>query len=142
MLDARDACSGASGRYVTWRHSRVFCSIVATRNGGHVNPQLYLDYGKLKNAYGEEVAKKVIRFRLAHFSEMKRVSEEEDILKETQCREVEHCEVYFDQELFDSAKKNFEIFRADLAKEATDIQGYDSKDGIEVCHMSWGKTSL
>lgn len=47
------------------------------------------------------MAKKIIKFRLSHSPEMKRVSEEENILDEMQCRAVEHSEVYYVREQFD-----------------------------------------
>jgi hypothetical protein len=75
--------------------------LIFYRNGGHVNPPLYVDDAKLKRNYGQEMAKKIIKFRLSHFPEMKRVSEEENILDEMQCRAVEHSEVYYVREQFD-----------------------------------------
>lgn len=106
-----------------------------SRNGGHVNPELFLDYAKLKENHGKEMAMKVIRFRLAHLSEMKKVSIEEGILEETQLRVVEHCDVYYDQELFDSAKIALEDFRTDMPDEARDVQleVHESKEDMEVC---------
>jgi hypothetical protein len=98
---------------------------------------LYTEYEKLKKDFGQEMAKKVIKFRLSHFPEMERVSEEEGILEETQCRAVEHCDVYYVREQFESAKKSFEAFRADLPEEAVGIEVYESKEAIEVCCMSW-----
>jgi hypothetical protein len=120
-------------RYFTL--SRGLPQLNVYRNGGHVNPQLYVEYAKLKKNYGQEMAKKIIKFRLSHFSEMKRVSEEEGILEETQCRAVEHCDVYYVRKQFKSAMKSFEVFKADLPEEAAGIQVYESKEAIEVCHV-------
>jgi hypothetical protein len=113
---------------VSWHHP----PFIASRNGGHVNPQLYSEYGKLKKDYGKEMAKKMIRFRLSHLPELKRVSEEEGILEDTQCREVEHCDVYYDRKLFESTKKKIEVYRKDMPEEAAEVQIYESKEGIEV----------
>ena len=104
-----------------------------SRNGGHITPELHLNYAMLKKNYGKEMAKKVIKFRLSHVSKMKKVSEEEEIFGETQFRVVEHCDVYYDQNLFDSAKIALEDFGADMPDEALDLQIYESKDCIEVC---------
>ncbi|KAK7000892.1 FAD dependent oxidoreductase-domain-containing protein [Favolaschia claudopus] len=72
MLEARDTCSGATGR-----------------NGGHITPVLYHDYPVVRKRLGPEMAKRVIEFRLAHLSALIQVCEEEDILEDSQCREVE-----------------------------------------------------
>lgn len=102
------------------------------RNGGHINPPLYTEYKQLKEVYGGPMAKKIIKFRMDHFSELKAVSEEEGILHYTQCREVEHCDVYYDQELFTSAKEKYEIYKTDLPEEAAEYQLHESKEAIKV----------
>lgn len=79
------------------------------------------------------MAKKIIRFRTSHFAELKRVSEEEGILENTQCREVEHCDVYYDPEAFESAKEKLKAFKADMPEEAANAQVHDSAGAIEVC---------
>jgi hypothetical protein len=112
--------------------SHNFSHYPSRRNGGHVNPELYLEYGKLKKNYGEQMAKRLIRFRSSHFAELKRVSEEEGILEQTQCRDVEHCDVYYDPEIFDSAKKKLEVYKTDMATEADAFQVHNSQEAIEV----------
>ncbi|KAF7370571.1 FAD-dependent protein [Mycena sanguinolenta] len=74
MLEARDACSGATGR-----------------NGGHITPPLFHDYLRIKEEVGVDMAKAIIRFRLAHLAELLRVAEEDEILEDSQCREVDTC---------------------------------------------------
>jgi hypothetical protein len=49
---------------------------------------LYHDYLSLKCDHGQVVVQKVIKFRLAHFQELRRVAEEEGILPETRWYEV------------------------------------------------------
>lgn len=78
------------------------------------------------------MAKKLIRFRLRHFAELKRISEEEGILEQTQCREVEHCDVYYDPETFDSAKKRLQVYKTDMATEAAGFQVHNSQEAMEV----------
>ncbi|KAJ7224213.1 hypothetical protein GGX14DRAFT_424682 [Mycena pura] len=93
MLEARDACSGATGR-----------------NGGHITPDLYHDYGDLKEAYGTESAQAIIRFRLSHLDELIQVSKDEELLEDGQCRKVETFDVFFDQESFRTASRNLAIY--------------------------------
>lgn len=78
------------------------------------------------------MAKKLIRFRLSHFAELKRVSEEEGILEQTQCREVEHCDVYYDTKSFNSAKKKLGVYKADMGMEAANFQVHGSRDACKV----------
>ncbi|KAL1747069.1 FAD dependent oxidoreductase [Schizophyllum fasciatum] len=87
MLDARAICSGATAR-----------------NGGHITPYLYHDYKSLKTEFGAEIAKNIIRFRLAHLAEFLKVADEEDLLEGSQCREVQTYDVFFDRALFNEAK--------------------------------------
>ncbi|KAJ7504389.1 nucleotide-binding domain-containing protein [Mycena galericulata] len=100
MLEARDACSGATAR-----------------NGGHISPLLYHDYFALKKEHGVEMAKSIIKFRLAHLSELIQVSKEEDIIADSQCREVETFDVFFEEEIFDSAVRNLSLYLNDLPEQ-------------------------
>ncbi|KAJ7668313.1 FAD dependent oxidoreductase [Mycena rosella] len=97
MLEARDACSGATAR-----------------NGGHITPLQYHDYVALKQEHGADMAKSIIKFRLTHLEELIRVSKEEDILADSQCREVETFDVFFDPETYDSAIQNLKEFLDDM----------------------------
>ncbi|KAF7356564.1 Fad dependent [Mycena venus] len=100
MLEARDACSGATAR-----------------NGGHITPLLFHDYLTLKKQFGAERAKSIIRFRLAHLAELIRVSKEEDILADSQCREVETFDVFFEQEAFDLAVQNLNAYLDEMPEQ-------------------------
>ncbi|KAJ6505897.1 nucleotide-binding domain-containing protein [Mycena vitilis] len=74
MLEARDVCSGATGR-----------------NGGHVSPNTYQDYAELEAKYGERTAQAIIRFQ-------------ENLLSESQTREVEQFDVFLRDTLYQRAK--------------------------------------
>ncbi|KAJ6610226.1 FAD dependent oxidoreductase [Mycena sp. CBHHK59/15] len=100
MLEARDVCSGASAR-----------------NGGHITPPLYHDHPALKERHGLPMAKSMIRFRLAHLAELIRVANEENILADSQCREVETFDVFFDQETFAVAAKNLDVYLNDFPEQ-------------------------
>ncbi|KAJ7088376.1 hypothetical protein B0H15DRAFT_1022408 [Mycena belliarum] len=63
MLEARDVCSGATGR-----------------NGGHVSPNTYQEYAQLGRKYGARAAQAIVRFRLAHLPALLSAAEEEDLL--------------------------------------------------------------
>ncbi|KAJ7247630.1 FAD dependent oxidoreductase [Mycena haematopus] len=100
MLEARDTCSGATGR-----------------NGGHITPPLFHDYFALKKDLGAEMAKSIIQFRLAHLAELLRVAEEDGILADSQCREVETFDVFFEQETFDSAVQSLNMYLDEMPEQ-------------------------
>ncbi|KAI0042203.1 hypothetical protein FA95DRAFT_1638074 [Auriscalpium vulgare] len=81
MLEARETCSGATGR-----------------NGGHVNPPLFHDYAELKEEHGIDAARMILRFRLAHLGELQRVAEEEGATAFSQTRAVESFDVHFESQ--------------------------------------------
>ncbi|KAJ7660864.1 FAD dependent oxidoreductase-domain-containing protein [Mycena polygramma] len=87
MLEARDVCSGATGR-----------------NGGHVSPNTYQDYAELEARYGERAAQAIIRFRLAHLPALLAVAKNENLLFESQTREVEQFDVFLRGTLYQRAK--------------------------------------
>ncbi|KIJ53075.1 hypothetical protein M422DRAFT_775811 [Sphaerobolus stellatus SS14] len=100
MLEARDACSGATGR-----------------NGGHINAPCYHDYSELKKNLGKEAAQNIIRFRLAHVKSLISIAEDEQILESSQCRHVDFIDVYFGKELFEGVKKKLALYCADFSPE-------------------------
>ncbi|EGO19425.1 hypothetical protein SERLADRAFT_453397 [Serpula lacrymans var. lacrymans S7.9] len=119
MLEARDACSGATGR-----------------NGGHINPPLYHDYTTLKGDYGEDTAKMIMRFRLSHLAEMKRAAAEEHLTEECQIREVETIDVFYDRTLFEEAKEKLNRYKTDMPVEASSYRSYEAAEGIQNFHLS------
>ncbi|EGO00875.1 hypothetical protein SERLA73DRAFT_178847, partial [Serpula lacrymans var. lacrymans S7.3] len=119
MLEARDVCSGATGR-----------------NGGHISPPLYHDYITLKEEHGEDNAKKMIKFRLAHVEELGHVAEEEDILKESQWRGVETVDVFYDQNMFDEAKSKLQVFREAMPVESEHYRALESEDAKKTFKLA------
>ncbi|KAK0440839.1 FAD dependent oxidoreductase [Armillaria borealis] len=111
MLEARDACSGATAR-----------------NGGHITPPLYHDYLELKKKHGAEAAKQIIQFRLSHLDELISVAEEEGLTEESQCRKVDTYDVYFDKDVFEGAKEKLGALLGGAA-EREGWLGYDGRAG-------------
>ena len=103
------------------------------RNGGHISPPLYHDYSSLKRNHGQGVAQKIIKFRLAHLQELRHVAEEEGILPESQWREVETVDVFYNSELFKKAKTKLQRYKADLPFDAEHHHVYEAEKAIEVC---------
>ncbi|THV01232.1 FAD dependent oxidoreductase [Dendrothele bispora CBS 962.96] len=100
MLDARDACYGATGR-----------------NGGHVSPILYPEYPTLKKKLGVEEAKTIIRFRRAHIEEYLKVSKEEGLDVDSQIRRVQTYDVFFDKGLLDEMKERLAVYLEEIPEE-------------------------
>ncbi|KAK0207927.1 hypothetical protein DFS33DRAFT_1458941 [Desarmillaria ectypa] len=100
MLEARDACSGATAR-----------------NGGHITPPLYHDYLDLKKKYGAEAANEIIKFRLCHLDELISVAKEESLTEESQCRKVDTYDVFFDKKVFEAAKEKLSRYLEELPSE-------------------------
>ncbi|KAI0344212.1 FAD dependent oxidoreductase [Trametopsis cervina] len=118
VLEAREVCSGATGR-----------------NGGHINPPLSQDWEETKKQYGEDGAKTLIRFRLAHIRELQAIASAEDILKQSQVRTTEHLEVYYTQDAFDEAVRDLNAWKADMPDEAEGFLAY-GVDAIQKFELS------
>ncbi|KAJ7328488.1 nucleotide-binding domain-containing protein [Mycena albidolilacea] len=91
MLEARDVCSGATGR-----------------NGGHISPNTYQDYSEVAAKYGPSAAQAIMRFRLAHLSALLEVATEEDLLRESQARRVDQFDAYLQDKVYQRAKNALE----------------------------------
>ncbi|KFY87908.1 hypothetical protein V500_06694 [Pseudogymnoascus sp. VKM F-4518 (FW-2643)] len=100
VLDARDVCSGATGR-----------------NGGHVNEVGWEEYGDLVTRYGREEAKKITRFRMSHVDELMRVVSEEGLGEECGMRVVESTCVFFGEKGWERGKAAVEGFKEDFGDE-------------------------
>ncbi|KAI0027001.1 FAD dependent oxidoreductase [Vararia minispora EC-137] len=111
MLEARTTCSGATGR-----------------NGGHINPPLYTDYVQLKEEFGRDMAKRIIRWRLSHLYELQRVAFEEGALEFCQIREVDCLDVYYSKEEYAKAKELLAAWREDMPEEAQKVYSVDDKE--------------
>ncbi|KAF8126969.1 FAD dependent oxidoreductase [Boletus edulis] len=114
MLEARDVCSGATGR-----------------NGGHITPSLYQDFEILRQDHGDAAAHKIIKFRLAHLHELRRAAEEEGVFEQSQWRQVETVDAFFNRDLFAKAKAQVQAYQQALPSEASYYRVYESPEAIE-----------
>ncbi|KAI0038501.1 DAO-domain-containing protein, partial [Auriscalpium vulgare] len=119
MLEARETCSGATGR-----------------NGGHVNPPLFHDYAELKEEHGIDAARMILRFRLAHLGELQRVAEEEGATAFSQIRDVESFDVHFEPERYEEGKAALEMWRTDMPEEAREVYAVDGEDAAKRFRLS------
>ena len=114
MLEARDICSGATGR-----------------NGGHIleNADEYADFA---DEFGEDAARKILRFRLAHLREMLSVAEELGLTEVAQARKVQFLSAYFGDENWRSAKERLRRFKKGMPEESEEWIAYERDSIPEV----------
>ncbi|OCH94234.1 FAD dependent oxidoreductase [Obba rivulosa] len=114
MLEARDACSGATGR-----------------NGGHINPPLYHDYRELVEAHGAARAATLVRFRLAHMAELARVARDEGLAEHAEIRQTEHLEVHMTEESWEEAKAGVKAWKEGMPQEAATCEVWEGAEARE-----------
>ena len=56
----------------------------------------------------------------------------EDILKESQVRDTEHLEVFFERDAFAEAKQGLEAWKADMPDESQGFDAYEGNEAIKV----------
>ena len=102
------------------------------RNGGHISPPLYSDFAILQQDHGDAAAQKMIKFRLAHIQELRRAAEEEGVLEQSQWRQVETVDAFFNRELFAKATAKVQGYHQALPSEAPHYRVYESAEAIQV----------
>uniref|UniRef100_A0A093V3I1 Gamma-glutamylputrescine oxidoreductase n=1 Tax=Talaromyces marneffei PM1 TaxID=1077442 RepID=A0A093V3I1_TALMA len=102
ILEARSLTSGATGR-----------------NGGHCKEDPYDDYEDLKELYGKEGAKRVVKFRLAQLDALVKLVEElgEDAKKVSCLRRVDGLDAFYDEDAWERVKKKVEDYLEDFPEE-------------------------
>jgi glycine/D-amino acid oxidase-like deaminating enzyme len=118
LLEAREACSGATGR-----------------NGGHLRPDLTGAPGRLVERYGAEAAAAVARFELDNLAAISRLIHDEGI--DCDFVETSSFEVFTTREQVTAARKRFKMLQAE--KVFTDLlaavqfhEGEDTPDRTGV----------
>uniref|UniRef100_A0ABR3W3R8 FAD dependent oxidoreductase domain-containing protein n=1 Tax=Phialemonium thermophilum TaxID=223376 RepID=A0ABR3W3R8_9PEZI len=119
VLEARDACSGATGR-----------------NGGHVI-ETGVDYLDLKHAFGQDAATQIVRFRLSHLPALLAVAASVPGLRErSQLRQVEFVTAYYDQTAYEHALASLAEFKADMPAESREFRSHSQDVLKEKFHLS------
>lgn len=107
MLEARDICSGATGR-----------------NGGHIL-ETAEEFAELEQEHGTDAARKILRFRLAHLREFLAVANEYGLTETAQARRVEFLSVYFEKKGWREARARFRRLREGLPEETQEWRVYE-----------------
>jgi hypothetical protein len=82
-----------------------------------------------------DTAKKIMRFRLSHFPELLAVAAEEGLLEDSQCRQVEAFDVFYDAGRFKEAKSQLAVYQRDLPVESAEYKSYEGSDEMRVSHL-------
>lgn len=99
VLEARDFCSGATGR-----------------NGGHIL-ETADDFGHLETTHGTEAAIKLTNFRLSQRGALLETARKLGIIGECQARNVEFVGAFFDEEEWRDAKARVQRLKSVMPKE-------------------------
>lgn len=114
MLEARDICSGATGR-----------------NGGHIL-ETADEYAELADLLGEKAARKILRFRLAHLREILNAAEEMGLTEEVQARKVQFLSAYFGDGPWKAALERFRRFKEGMPEESAEWAAFEGDSIPEV----------
>jgi hypothetical protein len=110
ILEARDICSGATGR-----------------NGGHIL-ETAEEFSSLEEQFGLEEAKKIMKFKLSHLNELLKVAEEYGLTESVQARRVQFLSAYFDQETWMEGKKSIERFKLCMQQDSVEWRSFEGEN--------------
>lgn len=117
LLEARDICSGATGR-----------------NGGHCL-ETAEEYLELKETRGKESAQKIVGFRMKHLDALMKTAELYGIVDEAQIRRVQFLSAHFDEESWKYSKSSIEAFKDDMPEEHVRL-GLEVLEGQDEMNVS------
>ena len=117
LLEARDLCSGATGR-----------------NGGHIL-ETADEFEDFEVTYGLDAAVKITRFRLSQRAALLEVASKLGISDECQARNVEFVGAYFDEEAWQDAKVRVQRLKSALPKETEEWKIVDREEIPKVSFL-------
>lgn len=121
VLEARDICSGATGR-----------------NGGHVKVAPYEAFEALERKFGGERAVALTRFQLRHSECLREVCESEGY-EGVECRGVETVDLFLDDEVFEGACRVVERMKTLLPE--CEVKVFQAAEAREVSLLMWSAYS-
>ncbi|PVH72026.1 nucleotide-binding domain-containing protein [Cadophora sp. DSE1049] len=113
MFDARQACSGATGR-----------------NGGHIRPSSYSEYDDDKKAVGMAEAAKIVRLRVAHVDALISAANElDDAGREaSEARSVDSIDAFFDDAGYAGAVQQMQVLKAEVPEVGAEWTAWPKDD--------------
>lgn len=131
ILDARQICSGATGRNGLYIVSSITWTIPDVNLGGHLRPDLYGNIPKFIERHGIEAGAEVANFELAHIPALKKLMADEDIdcdFNLTRCMNV-----YLNEADGEMARQKYEALVAQGLEYTTDIHYTSQTSAEKVC---------
>ncbi|KAK8092501.1 hypothetical protein PG999_014700 [Apiospora kogelbergensis] len=120
MIEARRACSGATGR-----------------NGGHIRPSSYDEYESARRVTTREQAAKITRFRARHVDALLRAAARLPALqrKAASVRPVDSLDVYFEEAAWARAVRQWETLREELPEIGSEWDVLQREEAARVSLM-------
>jgi hypothetical protein len=117
MLEARQACSGATGR-----------------NGGHIKCTPHDSFCEYKERFGPGRARALVDFQTSHLPILVDLAKQEkwDL---AEAREVETLDAFYDEKVWIENKHKVEEFRQGMPKEARDTVIWEKEEAQAVCSI-------
>lgn len=117
MLEARQACSGATGR-----------------NGGQIRPSSYLEYGDLKGDVSDSEAVKITKFGAAHVEAILSAADQlpEEGRLAAEARYVDSIDAFFDNEQWTSAIHQLETLKREMPELGREFKHFNETDARRV----------
>jgi glycine/D-amino acid oxidase-like deaminating enzyme len=117
MLEARQACSGATGR-----------------NGGHIRPSPYAEYAAAKNIFSNKEAAKITSLRVAHVEALISAAGElpEDGYLAAEARSVDSIDAFFDHEQWSSVKEQLETLKREVPELGRHLAKFGGQEARNV----------
>ncbi|VUC29997.1 unnamed protein product [Clonostachys rosea] len=123
MVEAREACSGATAR-----------------NGGHVKPIVYFAYGRQERIYGHEVANQIAEFQLSHVLAVKDLVEKENI--DCDFHLTRAVDVFTDQAYADKITAIFNTMKSRGASVLRQVEYVGPKDAEQISGVKGAKCAF
>jgi glycine/D-amino acid oxidase-like deaminating enzyme len=113
MVDAREICSGATGR-----------------NGGHIKFAPYGAYPRWRERFGRTIARELVRFRLAHLDALTALADTlgPETVKHAEIRRVRTLDVFFERDVFEQARAGLRIFLEDFPELASEWEVWEGEE--------------
>ncbi|KAF4994616.1 hypothetical protein FGRMN_5661 [Fusarium graminum] len=117
MLEARQACSGATGR-----------------NGGHIRPAPYEEYAQAKEIFSNREAAKITTLRVAHVEALISAAAElpEDGFLAAEARVVDSIDAFFDDEQWSSAKEQLRTLKREVPRLGKYLKKFEGQEARNI----------
>lgn len=117
ILEARELCSGATGR-----------------NGGHIKCTPHDAYAMARKSLGVQDAKKVVEFQMRHLDLLLELAKAEGWEK-AEVREVETVDLFFHTSSWERGREMLEMLSKEWPEMAEGIKVWDREQAVEVCDL-------